>query len=648
MLGSGFVSKLLSVSLLLMGSSKRVDIKDIPLIPRKTIFDNPNYASPKVSPDGTKLAYLAPNEQGSLNIWVKTIGKKDDKIVTNDLSQGIKKYLWQYDNQHILFLKDKDGDQNFHLFQVNIQNNRTRDLTPYESTKTKIIKYFQSNPDSIVIALNKRNKAAHDAYKLDLKDGDLQLLEENPGNIIQFLPDNNLNIRAAIQANMDGSYNILGKYKKDSNWAPIFSNTLEDQYDRLLSFSDDNNDLFMLSTYESDTLQLIKINMETGSKSIIYENPQFDIKEVIFHPKKNTIEGVNYLGEYQEWKTFDDDFSKDLFFIRNNIKGNLSIVSRSLKNDIWIISANSDDKAEEYYVYERPLKKVTHLYDSNKSLKKYKLAKTWPFSFKARDGMTIHGYYTLPPVSKKKFPTILYVHGGPWLRDKWEYTPEVQWLANRGYAVIQVNYRGSAGYGKSYISASKKEWGNKMHFDLLDAKKWAISQGIADPKKVAIMGRSFGGYATLVGLSFTPEEFCCGVSYVGPSNLVTLLNSIPPYLKPRIEFSKRFIGDVQTEKEFLKQRSPISKVGQINKPLLIAQGGNDPIVVRSESDQMVSAMRDHDLEVKYLLFPDEGHSFLKIKNRLKCYAATEEFLAKYLDGRMDPVTSDEEWDEFIN
>ena len=648
MLGSGFVTKILSVSLLLMGSSKKVDIKDIPLIPRKTIFDNPNYASPKISPDGTKLAYLAPNEQGSLNIWVKTIGKKDDKIVTNDLNQGIKKYLWQYDNQHILFLKDNDGDQNFHLFQVNIQNKRARDLTPYESTKTKIIKYFQSNQDSIIIALNKRNKAAHDAYKLDLKDGNLELLEENPGNVIQFLPDNNLNIRAAIQANMDGSYNILGKYKKDSNWTPIFSNTLEDQNDYLLSFSDDNNYLFMLSTYESDTLKLIKINMETGNKSTIYEHPQFDIKEVFFHPKKNIIEGVNYLGEYQEWKTFDDGFSKDLFFIKNNIKGNISIVSRSLKNDIWIIASNSDDRAEEYYVYERPLKRITYLYDSNKNLKKYKLAKTWPFSFKARDGMTIHGYYTLPAVSKKKFPTILYVHGGPWLRDKWQYTPEVQWLANRGYAVIQVNYRGSAGYGKSYISASKKEWGNKMHFDLLDAKNWAINQGIADPKKVAIMGRSFGGYATLVGLSFTPNEFCCGVSYVGPSNLVTLLNSIPPYLKPRIEFSKRFIGDVQTEQEFLKQRSPISKVDQINKPLFIAQGGNDPIVVRSESDQMVNAMRSHNLEVNYLLFPDEGHSFLKIKNRLKCYAATEEFLTKYLGGRMDPVTADEEWEEFIN
>jgi dipeptidyl aminopeptidase/acylaminoacyl peptidase len=648
MLISKLVSNILAISLLLMGSSKKIELAQIPLISRKVFFNNPDYKDPQISPDGNQLAYLAPNDQGSLNIWIKTIGKNDDKVLTNDLNEGIHKFFWQYDNQHILFLKDKDGDQNFHLFQINIQNKRTRDLTPYDNSQTRIIKYFPNHPNSLIIALNKRNKAAHDIFKLDLLDGELQLLEENPGNFIEYLPDNNLKVRAAIKANDDGSYNVLIKINEDSNWSCLFTNTVDDQNDHLLAFSDDNRNIYMLSSYLSDTLKLVQINLETNNQTIIYEHPNYDLKEVIFQPNKNIIEGVNYLGEFQRWAALENKFSKDLFFILNNLDGNIKIISRNLKNTIWIIASDSDNQNIKYYVYERSLKTITPLYDSNKILKNYKLAKTWPFSFKTRDNMTIYGYYTMPPISKQKLPTIMLIHGGPWKRDYWKFNPIIQWLANRGYAVVQVNYRGSCGYGKKYLSASRKEWGNKMHFDLIDAKNWAIKQGIADPNKIAIMGGSFGGYATLIGLSFTPDEFCCGVSYVGPSNLVTLLNSIPPYWKARVAFSKKFIGDLKTEKKFLKERSPISKVDKINKPLLIAQGANDPIVPKEESDQIVNAMRDHNLKVDYLLFPDEGHSFQKLKNKLKCYAATEAFLAKYLGGREEKVAPDEEWDEFIN
>lgn len=629
-------------ALFLMSLFKDPSIDDLALIPRKELFGNAKYLEPQISPDGKKLAYLSPNEQGVMNIWVRTIGKKDDRTVTNDQNRGIHSFFWQYDNQHILYQKDKGGDENWHLFQVHIQNERTRDLTPFEGVKAELIYYGPKYKDEMVISLNKRDRRFHDPHKLNLKDAEMTILEENPGNVIQYCVDHDLQLRAKLTASPDGSYKVWGKTKAE--WTHLMDWDLDDQKGSLVGFSEDNHSLLMLTSCGADTKRLLQINLDTKQKTALFEHPKFDLREIYRHPVTKKLQAVNYYPDYQNWGFLDSEFKKEISYLQKQLSGNLAVISSDLEDKFWTVSLDSDTQPISYYLFEKSTKKLTHLFDSQPSLKKYTFAKTRPFTFQASDGMKIHGYYTLPCIKKKNFPSVMFVHGGPWSRDTWKFQPWVQWLANRGYAVVQVNYRGSIGYGKKYMAASKKQWAGKMHDDLIDAKKWAVAQGFSDPKRFAIMGGSYGGYATLVGLTFTPDEFSCGISYVGPSNLITLLKSFPPYWYALKAAMNQYIGNPDTEENFLKERSPLFKVDQIKKPLLIAQGANDPRVVQAESDQIVKAMRDRGLSVEYLLFSDEGHGFVKPENKIKLTAASERFLSDHLKGRFEKVAQEEEWD----
>ncbi|PIS00466.1 MAG: S9 family peptidase [Chlamydiae bacterium CG10_big_fil_rev_8_21_14_0_10_35_9] len=638
------ISTILSFGLLLMGSPTKSSIEEVALIPRKEIFGNPEYANPQVSPNGKLLAYLAPNEQGVSNIWVRTIGKKDDKVVTNDQNRGIRDFQWQYDNQHLIYLKDIGGDENWHLFQVNTVTERVRDLTPFEKARAEIIAYEPSKPNHMLIGLNKRDRRFHDAYLLNLEDGEIALIEENPGNIVQYAADRNLQLRAILLSKRDGGYTVRTREKENTPFTDLIEWDIDDQRNNIIGFSQDNQTLFMNTSKDSNTKRLLQVHINTKKPIILFENPSYDLKEVFFQPVTYKTQAVNFYGKYQGWSFLDNEFEKDFTYLKKQLPGNISIINRDLNDTIWVVGNSRDISSPKYFLFERSSHKLSHLFDARPKLNTYKLSKMRPFSFKARDGMTIYGYYSLPPVKKTKFPAVMLVKGGPWTQDKWDFKPMVQWLTNRGYAVIQVNYRGSTGFGKQYTSASKKQWGAKMHDDLIDAKKWAVEQKIIDPNKIAIVGGSYGGYSALVGLTFTPEEFCCGVSYVGPSNLVTLLKTIPPYWYALKAAMVRYIGDPDSEQELLRARSPLFKVDQITKPLLIAQGANDPRVVQAESDQIVKAMRNRNMDVEYLLFPDEGHGFVKPDNRIKVFAATEKFLQEYLGGRMEKVDQDEEWD----
>lgn len=620
--------------------------KDLPpdLIPREILFGNPERASPQISPDGKKLAYLAPHD-GVLNVWVRTVGKDDDRVVTSDKKRGIRFFGWQFDSEHILYIQDRDGDENWHFYQTNLNTKNTRDLTPFEGVQAQPIGTDPKFPDTFLVGLNLEDRRRHDVYRINLKNGAVELDTRNPGDVLDWSVDHNLQVRAAQAFAPDGGTVIRIREKPGAEWREFQRWGPEESFGGIYAFTPDNQSVWIGSSVGANAVRLLEVNLTTGATRVIAEDPQYDLGGVMINPKTNRLEAVAFVRARTEWQVLDPAVKADFDVLRQVRDGDFSVASRDLEDKTWVVAYVLDNAPVTYYLYDRSTKRATLLFTNRPALEKYKLAKMQPISFKARDGMTIHGYLTLPVDKEpKNLPLVLNVHGGPWARDVWGLNNEVQWLANRGYAVLQINFRGSTGYGKAYLNAGDREWAGKMHTDLLDGKRWAIEQGYADPNKVCIYGGSYGGYATLVGLAFTPEEFTCGVDIVGPSNLVTLLKSIPPYWEPLRALFRRRVGHEETEKEFLESRSPLFRASQIKAPLLIAQGANDPRVPQNESDQIVEAMRKNNLPVEYLVFPDEGHGFARPENRLKFYAAAEAFLARYLGGRVEPPGENEKWD----
>ncbi len=604
------------------------------LIPREILFGNPEKTSPQLSPDGKKLAYLAPDQTNVLNVWVRDLQYLEkDELITSDKKRGIHSFCWTYDGKHLLYVQDLDGDENWHLYQTNIRTKSTRDLTPFEGARVGILAYEVAFPEEILLQLNVRNPALFDVYRMNLQTGSLSLEVENPGDVAEWLADHALHVRASKSYGKSGESII--RVRDESSWHELIRWGAEDEGE-LVTFSADGQFLYLLSNLNANTTRLLKINLSSRAKELIAEDSHYDLSTVMENPITHKIEAVGVTRERFEWIALDAKVKQDFAILRNK-KKEMKILSRDQKDEQWVVLYSSDRKPAHFYLYDRTKKTSHFLFSSTPKLEGYPLSDMRPISFRTRDGMKLHGYLTLPTNKKSKsLPSVLFVHGGPWVRDNWGYNPLVQWLANRGYAVLQVNYRGSTGYGKKYLNAGNREWAGKMHLDLLDGKQWLIEKGYADPKKVAIFGGSYGGYAVLVGLTFTPEEFCCGVDLVGPSNLVTLLQTLPPYWNPaKTVFTVR-LGDLDTEKEFLESRSPLFKADRISRPLLIAQGANDPRVKQAESDQIVEKMRKNNKEVEYLLFPDEGHGFKRPENKLTFCLAAEKFLHKHLGGDFEP------------
>ncbi|GAC1464426.1 MAG: hypothetical protein NVS2B14_13300 [Chamaesiphon sp.] len=436
---------------------------------------------------------------------------------------------------------------------------------------------------------------------------------------------------------LDGGYDLLYREAQDLPWDTLRHWGPDDE-GYAVTFSDDGKTLYMVGTHDANAQRLIALDLATRSETVIVSDPQYDVGGILIHPVKRVIQAISFYKDKQEWQVLDQSIAADFDAIAKVREGEFSINSRDLADKTWLVSYLTDDGPVYYYAYNRESKSSTLLFSNQPKLEGLSLASMQPVSYEARDGLTIHGYLTTPVgIPTKHLPTILLVHGGPWARDTWGYSPMVQWLANRGYAILQVNFRGSTGYGKAFVNAGNREWAAKMHDDLIDAFNWLVQQEIADPKKVAIMGGSYGGYATLVGLTFTPDIFAAGVDIVGPSNLVTLMQSIPPYWAPMKAMFAHRLGDLETEEEFLKSRSPLFFADRIEKPLLIGQGANDPRVKQAESEQIVEAMQQAGKPVEYALYTDEGHGFARPENRLHFYAIAEEFLAKYLGGQYEPV-----------
>ena len=600
-----------------------------PLIPREVLFGNPVKTQAQISPNGKMLAYLAPDEKGVMNVWARTLGQEDDKVVTADKKRGIRRYEWQQDSEHILYIQDRDGDEDWHVYQTNLKTKNTRDLTPFQGVRAQGFNTDPNFPDEMLVQLNIRDRRLHDMYRINLKNGAVEMDTENPGDVSGFVEDNKFQVRAAQVMLPDGGTEIRVRDKAKSPWRSFQKWGPEETFGGIWGFTPDNTGVYLASSVDANAARLLEVDQASGKSKVVAEDKQYDVTFALTHPKTHKLEAVIFIRERSEWTVIDKSLQADFDALRKVRDGDFYIDSRDLEDETWIVGYVVDNAPVLTYAYDRASKKATFLFSDRPALEKYKLAKMQPISFQARDEMTIYGYVTLPVgLEPKNLPMVLSVHGGPWGRDIWGLQNEVQWLANRGYAVLQINFRGSWGYGKAYLNAGDHEWGGKMHDDLIDGKNWAVKQGYADPKQVCIMGWSFGGYATLVGLTFTPDEFACGVDGVGISNIVTWLSTIPTYWEPIKALFKKRVGDVETEQEFLKSRSPLFKAGQIKAPLLIGQGANDPRVKQAESDQIVEAMRKNGKPVEYIVFPDEGHGFARPENRLKFYAAAELFLAK--------------------
>ncbi|MDP8965881.1 MAG: S9 family peptidase [Cyanobacteriota bacterium] len=608
-----------------------------PLIPRETLFGNPERTRPQLSPDGKYLAYIAPDEKNVLQVWLRTVGQDDNRKLTDDQKRGIRMYFWTYNAEQLIYQQDSDGDENFHLYSVNIQSDIVRDLTPFQGVKAQVIDLDPEFPNEVLVGLNLKDRQKFDVYRININNGAVEFDTENPGNIVSWTADAKFQVRAATAATPDGGYELLVRETADNSWETI-RHWGPDESGGAVGFSADNQTLYMIGSHDANAQRLIALDLTTRQETVIAEDEQYDVGGIMIHPTTRVIQAVSFYKDKVQWQILDQSIAADFEALGQVRDAEFGVSSRNLADDTWLVAYTTDDGPVYYYTYDRQSKSSTLLFSNQPELEELALASMQPISFEARDGLTIHGYLTTPVgVEPKNLPTVLLVHGGPWARDTWGYSPIVQWLANRGYGVLQVNFRGSTGYGKAFINAGNRQWAATMHDDLIDAVNWLIKQGIADPEKVAIMGGSYGGYATLVGLTFTPEVFAAGVDIVGPSNLVTLMKSIPPYWAPLLANMYHRVGNLETEEEFLKERSPLFFVDRIQKPLLIGQGANDPRVKEAESEQIVAAMKQAGKPVEYVLYTDEGHGFARPENRLHFFAIAEEFLAKYLGGRSEPV-----------
>ena len=624
------------------------------LIPRAVIFGNPERAGGTLSPDGKWLGYLAPKD-GVLNVWIAPIaaGKPDlaaAKAITSDSKRPVRTFAFVYNGTHLVYMQDTGGDEDYHLYSVEIASGKIQDLTPLPKVAARIEGMDPAQPNVVMVGLNDRNPQYHDLYKIDVVSGERTLVAENPG-FSSFGLDHTLTPRLAYEPTPDGGQKVK-RAAKDGKWEDFVTITGEDGLTTGFGgFDKKNQVVYGTDSRGRDTGALVALDVATGKIKVLAEDTRADAGEFMVHPTEYTIQAVGFEYERVSWKVLDRRVAKDLDNLAKVQRGDVNVASRTLDDKWWTVAFTSDDQPVKWYLWDRGKQKATFLWSVRPSLERVKLARMTPVVIKARDGLGLVSYLTLPVAADPEgdgtptapVPLVLLVHGGPWGRDSWGPNGLHQFLANRGYAVLSVNFRGSTGFGKKYLNAGNGQWGKAMHEDLLDAVAWAVDKKITNKETVCIMGGSYGGYATLAGLALTPDVFACGVDIVGPSNIITLLNTIPAYWAPIIAVFKQRVGDWTTDegKKALAEVSPLTHAAKIIRPLLIGQGANDPRVKQAESEQIVAAMREKKLPVTYVLFPDEGHGFARPENNLAFFAVVEAFLSAHLGGVYQPMTAED-------
>jgi dipeptidyl aminopeptidase/acylaminoacyl peptidase len=628
-----------------------VQPQSVGLIPRAALFGNPSRAQGRISPDGKHVSWLAPVD-GVLNVFVAPADNPSAaRAVTDEKVRNITSHNWAPSGTHILYPQDSGGNENYHIHAVDIATGTDTDLTPVaDNVRATVEKVSPLRPDAILVGLNDRNPQLFDLYEIDLKTGERTLVLENPG-FGQWVIDNQLKPRFAIRQAAGGGSQVF-RADAAGEWKPVMEIDADSFFNTSpVGFNKAGDTLYWVDSRGRDKSALVAMDAETLETTVIAQSDQADISGAIFDPVTYTpmAYGVNYLKN--EWTPLTQEAGADLAFLRDNLDGELSVASSTLDGSKMVVVSSTAQDPAVYYVYDRQAKTVTKMFESRPELDAYDLRQMHPVEIASRDGQTLVSYLTLPEgadpdgdgVANSAVPMVLVVHGGPWARDGYGYSPLHQWLADRGYAVLSVNFRGSTGFGKNFVNIAAGEWSGAMHNDLIDAVDWAVSKGVTTQDKVAILGGSYGGYATLVGLTFTPDRFACGVDIVGPSNLATLMKSFPAYWRPLLEGTfYKHVGDPDNPADYEKMmaQSPISRVDAITKPLLIGQGANDPRVVQAESDQIVEAMKAKNLPVTYVLYPDEGHGFARSENNLSFFGISEAFLSKCLGGRYQPIGND--------
>jgi dipeptidyl aminopeptidase/acylaminoacyl peptidase len=624
--------KNISVSVLffmLMLSTSPAEDSVPPTIPLRDFFRNPETTGYELSPSGALIGFLKPVDS-RLNIFVQPKSGGEAKQVTHVKDRDIRAFFWKGDD-YLLYLKDNGGDENFHLYVTRSDGAGERDLTPFEGVRSEMIDDLEDHPTDLIVGLNKRNKEVFDAYRLNVESGELKLIAENPGNISSWTTDHDGNIRVATTTDGVNTSLLFRKTENDAWKTVITTNFKESFIPQFFTF--DNKALYGVSNVGRDKTAVVEFDPETGKETkVLFEQPEVDVSGLHYSKKRKVITSASYTTWKEEWKFFDPESETLYKTLGEKLPGyDVYVVSSNKQEDMFIVRTITDRSLGAFYLYDSKSGDLTKLADRNPWLKEDQLSEMKPIEYTSRDGLTIHGYLTLPKgKAGRNLPIVVNPHGGPWVRDEWGFNPEVQFLANRGFGVLQMNYRGSTGYGRKFWEAGFRQWGESMQDDITDGVKWLIDQGIADPKRVAIYGGSYGGYAVLEGLTKTPDLYAAGVDYVGVSNLFTFMKTVPPYWKPFLDMMYEMVGNPEKDKTLFEANSPALNADRIKAPLFVAQGAKDPRVNINESNQIVEALKKHGVDVEYMVKKDEGHGFHNEENRFSFYEAMEKFLAKYL------------------
>lgn len=610
------------------------------VIPHAVLFGSPSRLQPRISPDGGALFFLAPDE-GVSNIWRAPVDRPEHaEPLTHERGRGIHMYGLCHDDRTLFYLRDGGGDEGWRLYLVDLDSGESRCATPFEGVQTRILMHNRWHPTTMLLGLNLDRRHLHDVYRLDLPTGELTKVAENPG-YLSWIIDTDLGVRGGAAMRPDGGMAVYldppGPGSTQGAPEPWLQVPYEDAVGtRVLGFARDGGTCYLLSSIDANAVRLFALDTANGERTLLAEDPVYDVKHVEWDPRTRVPQAVVFAKDRAEWVVLDDEFGRDLARIRaelaqSGVDGEIDIDRDDREDRLWTVAVITGAGPVFYYVYDRTLGRLRYLFSHQEELERYRMARMEPFEFTARDGVLVHGYVTWPADAERKaLPAVVNVHGGPWARHSFAFDEEAQLLANRGYACVQVNFRGSTGYGKHFRNLGAKQWGAAMHTDLLDALAHLTADGSIDAERVAIMGCSYGGYAALVGAAFTPEVFRCAIDLCGPSNLLTLLAAGAPYRTPLQAFMLANVGDPETEHDMLWARSPLSRVADISIPVLVAQGENDVRVPRQEAEQIVAALAEKGLAHEYLLFPDEGHGLARPDSRLAYYAAVERFLAEHL------------------
>ncbi len=597
-------------------------------VPLRDFFRNPEQAGHQISPDGRTLSWTAPYER-RMNVFVRPLAGGETTRVTSETARDISGYFWK--GERIVYQKDFGGDENFHVVSIDIRGADLRDLTPGEHVRAEIVDELEEDDDHLIVSHNRRDAEVFDVFRINVRTGEERLIAQNPGNITSWGTDHDGRLRVAGTA--DGvTTALLYRATEQEEFRPLLTTSFKETVAPLF-FTFDNQRLFVASNRGRDRMAVFEFDPATAQEGrLLVEHPEVDVEGLSFSRKRKVLTTARWVTAKTERRFFDAETEAMYRDVEAKLPGyEIEFTSSDKAEDRFIVASYSDRTRGKRYLYDKTTRQLEFLADVTPWLPEDKLAAMTPVQYTSRDGLVIHGYLTLPKgVAPRNLPVVVNVHGGPWARDVWGFNPEVQFLANRGYAVLQMNFRGSVGYGRRFWEASFREWGRKMQDDVTDGVRWLIGEGIADPRRVAIYGGSYGGYATLAGLAFTPELYAAGVDYVGVSNLLTFMRSIPPYWKPFLRMMQEMVGDMEADEAMLKAASPVFHADRITAPLLIAQGAKDPRVVKAESDQMVEAMRKRGVEVEYIVKDDEGHGFHNEENRFEFYEAMERFLRRHI------------------